>query len=164
MEKSYLVLPVGKIETKSLEPWLKWLGRKSYDSFASFSEIVEFFEQLTKPLGRSEIVCYQESSYTDSEDFLKEEMLFCVNFNIYKVDDMNAHLFVKFFINGTVEAQEIYLDDSVLIGQVKNNIQKLDHVIEQHQEANKLSWKEFIKFYDEIISGVYSVELEIPVF
>jgi hypothetical protein len=164
MEKSYLVLPIGKIETKSLEPWLKWLGRKGYDSFTSFPEIVEYFEQLTKPLGSQEIAGYQDSSYIDTMDFLKEEVLFCVNFNIYKVDDMNAHLFVKFFINGTVEIQEVYLDDSVLLGQIQNNIQKLDHVIEQHQEANKLSWKDFIKLHEEIVSGVYSIELEIPIF
>ncbi|MEI6835421.1 MAG: hypothetical protein WCK59_01185 [Candidatus Falkowbacteria bacterium] len=164
MESNYLVLPIGKIKTKSLEPWFKWLGRQGYDAFTSFQEIVEYFEQLTKPLGRSEIVCYSESSYIESPDFLKEEVLFCVNFNICKLDDMNAHLFVKFFINGTVEIMEIYLDDSVLLGQVQNNIKKLDHVIEQHQETSKLSWKEFVKLHGEIMSGVYNVELEMPSF
>lgn len=164
MEKGYLVLPIGKIETKSLEPWLKWLGKKGYDSFTSFPEIVEYFEQLTRPLGRSEITGYQDSSYIDSLDFLKEEVLFCVNFNIFKVDDLNAHLFVKFFINGTIEIQEIYLDDSVLLGQVKRNVEKIDQVTEKRQKEAELSWKDFIKLHEELVSGVYSVELEMPTF
>jgi hypothetical protein len=162
MKKELLVLPIGVVIYESLEPWLKWLGEQDYFAFVSFPEITEFFRQVTKSNEKADLSYCYESSYIDLDTFLNEKMLFCVNFNIFQVGGMNACLFVKFFIDGTVEVTKIDLDDSVLLGQVKSNIQQIDQAIEEHQRENKMLWKEFAVFLGQIMCGFHSIDLELP--
>lgn len=167
MELNYLNLPIGNISKEKLRPWLQWLSCQKFDEFSSFPEVCAFFTELflSEDLKTPYIIDYRHGSYEEADEFIKKEILFLAHMNIFSVgEDLASHIVVKFFLNGTVEVDEVYLDDSMLTKPIEENLKNIDIILEQKQLVEPLSWKEFTKLYEEITLGVYGREHVIPEF
>ena len=161
METTHLTLPIGRVSKETLEPWLQWLGKQDCD-FVSFPEVVALFKQIAPRSGAG--TNYQDGDLVEPTAFLEEAILFYANMTIYTLVDVSAHILVKFLCNGTVEICPVYLDDSESNELLEENIKAIDLVLEEKQAERKMSWKEFSWAYSEIMEGIYSKELIIPVF
>jgi len=166
MNEKYLNLPFGNISKEKLKPWLQWLSEREISQFGSFPEVVTFFKEFfsSKKQESIHLVDYWVGDFDDSNEFIEKELLFYVLIDVFSFADTSINLLTRFSLDGTVEVSHTYLDNLRLNKSIGKNCDKIDTIIEQKQKSNKLSWKEFVIFFEEIESGLYNEELKIPDF
>jgi hypothetical protein len=100
----------------------------------------------------------------DEGSFVKDSVLFYIYLRMYTLPETSISMLVQFFADGTIEMNNIYYDDGEVNLLIEENIKNINVILDEKQEKSKLTWEEFIKFYEEIMSGIYSKKLVIPEF
>ena len=161
METNYVSFPLGKVSKQQIKPWFQWIEKQKCD-FISYPEIAKYYKEIAGNT-KNVIDSYLSNDLLDQNSFVEENVLFYTSLIMYEFTDSNIRMLVKFLTNGTVEMNEIYYYD-VETTLIEENIKNINVVLNEKQEKAKLTWKEFINFYEEIMSGIYSKKLTIPEF
>ncbi len=162
METNYVSFPLGKISKQQLKPWFQWIEKQNCE-FTSYPEIVKYYKE-TAGTTKNIIDSYLSNALLDEGSFVKDSVLFYVYLRMYELPETNISMLVQFFADGNVEINEIYYDDGEVNSLIEENIKNINVILNEKQEKSKLTWEEFIKFYEEIMSGIYSKKLAIPEF